>query len=147
MVVPETPANAPASRASRRPCGSGRTSSERPSPDFMASSIAYVSSRSLVLGLTIAAMSAPVAAAQPPPVRTPEDAIAAVKRVLRKHDKDCKLDWSRIDAQGYAGRWRVDVTVRSSRAGAGVAKWRIGDGFPIASNKLARAVSHGCGRR
>jgi hypothetical protein len=105
-----------------------------------------VSSRSIVLGLTLVATSAPVAAAKPQPVRTPEDAIAAVKRVLKKNTKKCKLDWARVDAEGYAGKWDVDVTIRASRAGNGIAHWKIGYGYPIATNKLAKSLAKGCGR-
>ena len=112
----------------------------------MASSIAHVSSRALILGLTIAATAAPAMADQPPPVRTPKQAIAAVKRVLKQNTRKCGLDWARTDAEGYAGNWKVSVTVRSSRAGAGVARWLIGDGYPVARNGLAKKIAHGCGR-
>ena len=103
-----------------------------------------MSSRGFILGITLAAVSAPAIAAEPPPVRTPQDAIAAVKKVLNKNDRACNLDWSRADASGYAGNWKIDVTVRASRAGAGVAKWGIGDGYPVARNKLAKAIAHRC---
>src|SRR4051812_26018536 len=110
----------------------------------MTSSIAHVSRRSIALGLTLAAVMATSAVADPPPARTPEDAIAAVKRAIKKRTKQCRLDWSRVDASGYAGNWTVDVTVRSSRAGKGVGRWTIGYGYPVARNKLAKAIAGGC---
>ena len=106
-----------------------------------------MSSRSIVLGLTLAATAAPLAAAAPPPTRTPEDAIVAVKKVLNKNTKKCKLDWARVDAQGYAGKWDIEVTVRSSKSGGGSARWKIGYGYPVAQNKLAKKIANGCGRR
>ena len=105
-----------------------------------------MSSRSIVLGLTLAAIAAPAVAAASPPTRTPEDAIAAVKKILNKNTKKCKLDWARVDAEGYAGKWDVDVTVRSSRSGDGRASWKIGYGYPVAQNKLAKKIANGCGR-
>src|SRR3954468_11513938 len=112
----------------------------------MASSIAHVSSRTLVLGLTIAATATPAMADQPPPVRTPQQAIGAVKRVLKQNTRKCLLDWARADAEGYAGNWKGKVPFPPPPSGAGLGQWLIGDGYPVARNALAKNIAHGCSR-
>jgi hypothetical protein len=94
----------------------------------------------------LAAATAPAFAASAPPIDEPQDAVAIVKRIVTRHMKPCKLDWARIDAEGFKGNWNIDVKVRSSRAGKGIARWHIGKNWPIARNKLAKAISHDCPR-
>lgn len=86
----------------------------------------------------------PGTAATPPPTETPQDAVAAVKRVLKRSLTGCRTDWARIDAVGYEGSWTVEVRIRDSKAGKGTAVWFIGDGWPRAKNALAKAIAHGC---
>jgi hypothetical protein len=100
--------------------------------------------RTLLIALTSAAVSAPSLAATAPPTRTPEQAVAAVQRILQRTMKPCRDDWARIDAHGYTAHWTVRVRVRSSRAGSGNARWAIGKGWPVARNALASALAHGC---
>ena len=99
----------------------------------------YVATAFAVLAATVPALGAGA-----PPIKTPQDAVAIVKRILTRHMKACKLDWARIDATGFEGDWNVNVKVRTSRAGAGTARWHIGDSWPIARGKLAKAIVHDC---
>jgi hypothetical protein len=92
--------------------------------------------------LAVCAVSAPAATA--PPTRTPQDAVAIVKRIVVRHSKPCHLDWARIDAEGYKGNWNIDVKIRRSRSGKGIARWHIGKSWPFASNRLATAITHDC---
>ena len=100
--------------------------------------------RSGVIALLSLALAVPAAAAPAPDYETPQDAIAAVKRILKRSVKGCATDWARIDAVGFRGAWTIDVRVRDSEAGKGLARWRIGDGWPTAANALARALAKGC---
>ena len=102
-----------------------------------------------VVAALVALTASPALAARPgppPAIEEPQDAVAIVKRILTRHMKACKLDWARIDATGFEGDWNVVVKVRRSRAGDGTARWHIGDGWPIALNKLARAIVYDCPR-
>lgn len=103
-----------------------------------------MSSRSLLVGLTALAFAVPASATTAPPTRTPQQAVDAVKRVVTRNMKRCHLDWARIVAEGFEGRWTVDVKVRSSDAGKGTARWAIATGYPVARNALAKAIAHGC---
>jgi hypothetical protein len=106
--------------------------------------IADVSSRGALIAVLIAVSAAPSLAATAPPTREPQDAVAIVKRILNRHMKACRLDWARVDAEGFEGHWNIDVTIRGSRAGKGTARWHIGTSWPIARNKLAKAIVHDC---
>jgi hypothetical protein len=108
--------------------------------------IADVSSRGAFIGVLIAVAAAPSLAATAPPTRDPQDAVAIVKRILNRHMKACRLDWARVDAEGFEGNWNIDVKIRASRAGKGIARWHIGTSWPIARNKLAKAIVHDCPR-
>ncbi|MCW2968183.1 MAG: hypothetical protein JWM71_1955 [Solirubrobacteraceae bacterium] len=105
-----------------------------------------MSSRRLSLAVfaTLAIGGPAAAAASAPPVKTPDDAVAAIRRILVRNTKPCKLDWAKIHALGKPGDWAVTVTVRSSKAGKGTAHWKIADGYPSAADTLARALAHGC---
>ena len=104
-----------------------------------------MSSRGAFIAVVLAVGCGPALAAPgPPPIHEPQDAVAIVKRIVTRHMKPCRLDWARIDAEGFEGDWTVDVKVRSSRAGKGIARWHIGNGWPIARNRLARAISYDC---
>ena len=70
--------------------------------------------------------------------------MAIVKRILNRHLKPCHLDWARIDAEGFEGDWTIDVKVRRSRSGKGIARWHIGQSWPVAVNRLAKAISYDC---
>ena len=100
--------------------------------------------RPALIALLVAAFAAPASAAPPPAYETPQDAVAAIKKVLKRTVKPCATDWARIDAVGFPGAWTVDVRIRDSEAGRGVARWKIGDGWPLAVNPLARALAKGC---
>jgi hypothetical protein len=97
-----------------------------------------------LVALAAGGSAAAVAAAPPPAYETPQEAIAAIKRVLRKSQVACATDWARIDATGYQGAWTIDVRIRASDAGKGVARWRIGKGWPTAANPLAKALAKSC---
>jgi hypothetical protein len=103
-----------------------------------------VSSRLPLVGFAALAVALPAAAATPPPSHTPQQAVDVVKRIVNRHMKACHLDWARIVAEGFEGNWTINVKVRSSRAGKGTARWTITDGFPVARNKLAKAITHDC---
>lgn len=103
-----------------------------------------MSSRSLLVGLAALTVAVPASAATAPPTRTPQQAVDAVKRVVTRNMKRCHLDWARIVAEGFEGKWTVDVKVRSSDAGKGTARWAIGTGWPVAKNNLAKAIAHSC---
>ena len=100
--------------------------------------------RIVLLALIAAGSAAAAPAATPPPTETPQDAVAMVKRILKRTQAACHSDWSRISAVGFEGDWEVEVKMRASEAGEGTARWTIGDGWPVARNKLARALAHGC---
>lgn len=102
-----------------------------------------MSRRFLLVGL-IALVAGPAVAATPPDPQTPEDAIAVVKRILKKSVKACATDWATIDVVGFRGDWKIDVRIRDSAAGRGQAKWKIGKGWPVATNALAKALAKGC---
>jgi hypothetical protein len=102
-----------------------------------------VSRRLLLVGL-LALAAGPAAAATPPDPQTPEEAITVVKRILKKSVKACGTDWATIDVVGYRRDWKITVKVRESAAGRGAAKWKIGRGWPVATNALAKAVARGC---
>lgn len=89
-------------------------------------------------------VAAPAPAADPPPAHSPQQAVDAVRRVLKRTMPACRTDWTRIEAVGFDSDWRVAVRIRASKAGAGTARWSIGTGWPIARNALARAIAHGC---
>ena len=97
----------------------------------------------MLIALLVAAFAAP-AAAEPPAYETPQDAVAAIKKILKRTMKPCATDWARIDAVGFESAWTVDVRIRGSEAGKGLARWRIGEGWPMAANPLARALAKGC---
>lgn len=103
-----------------------------------------MSRRGAFIAVLTGIAATPVQAATAPPTRTPQDAVAIVKRIVNRHMQPCDLDWARIDAEGFEGNWNVDVKVRSSRAGKGIARWHIGRSWPIARNKLAKAISYDC---
>jgi hypothetical protein len=94
--------------------------------------------------VAVLATAVPALAAEAPPIKEPQDAVAIVKRILTRHMKACKLDWARIGATGFEGDWTINVKVRSSRAGKGTARWHIGDSWPIARGPLAKAIVHDC---
>lgn len=100
--------------------------------------------RPLAIGLLSLGLAAPAGLAAPQPVDSPQAAVDAIKRVLNRTMKPCHTDWARIDAVGSAGSWKVDVRIRGSRAGKGVARFRIGKGWPVATNVLARTLAKGC---
>lgn len=101
--------------------------------------------RILITTLLVAGLAAPTGmAATPPPAETPQDAVAAVKRILKRSTADCRTDWARIHAVGFEGSWTVEVRIRDSEAGKGTAHWFIGEGWPRAKNALAKAIAHGC---
>ena len=97
--------------------------------------------RRLALLLAVPALLAPGAALA---AETPEEAIAAVKRVLKRAAPTCDTDWAKIRIVGYPEDWQVTVVVRDSAAGDGPARWRVGEGPPRALNELARAIARGC---
>jgi hypothetical protein len=103
-----------------------------------------VSSARLPLVLLIASAGGAAALPAAAETRAPQDAVAAVKRVLVRNEKPCRLDWAKIRSRGYADHWKVTVTVRSSLAGAGAAHWTIGGGAPVAADARARQLTHGC---
>ena len=104
-----------------------------------------MSSRGVLIGVIVAMATSPaLAASGPPPTNEPQDAVTIVKRIVTRHMKACKLDWARIDAEGFKGNWTIDVQVRSSRSGKGIARWHIGSGWPVARNRLAKAISYDC---
>lgn len=105
---------------------------------YLVSSIRLIPCAALV---ACAAAAAPGLAAR---VSRPEDAVAAVKRIVVRNARACKTDWTRIRALGYTGHWKVTATVRSSRAGSGLAVWWIGTGRPVATDRFARRLAHGC---
>ncbi|MFL5845777.1 MAG: hypothetical protein ACJ762_13905 [Solirubrobacteraceae bacterium] len=100
--------------------------------------------RTLIITLTAGALAAPATAAKAPPTRTPQDAVDAVRTVVKRTMKACKTDWATIHAVGYAGSWTITVKVRDSKAGAGTGHWFIGNGWPRAENALAKAIAHRC---
>ncbi|MCW2989433.1 MAG: hypothetical protein JWM73_27 [Solirubrobacterales bacterium] len=100
--------------------------------------------RTLLIATTALCIAAPATAATPPPADTPQQAVDAVKTVLKRTMKACHTDWARIDAVGYAGSWKVTVKVRASDAGEGTARWFIGKGWPAAKNALAKSLAAGC---
>lgn len=99
-----------------------------------------------LIALTGACTAASAVASDAPTIRDPQDAVAAVKRIVVRHQKACRTDWAKIRALGYKGHWNVTVTVRSSRAGKGTAHWKIGNGWPYAADAFAQRLAHGCGR-
>ena len=98
--------------------------------------------RRLALMLAVPALLAPGAAHA---ADTPEEAIAAVKRVLKRTAPGCDTEWAKIRVVGYPDDWQVTVVVRESEAGDGPARWRVGEGPPRALNELARTIARGCG--
>jgi hypothetical protein len=97
----------------------------------------------LLFGLSMLA-AVPGAAARDGRISRPEQAVAAVKRIVVADQRACRTDWAKIRALGYEGHWKVTVTVRSSRAGRGDALWTIGGGHPEAADAFARRLAHGC---
>lgn len=94
--------------------------------------------------LATAVVTATAGAATPPPTETPQDAVTAIKKILKRTMADCATDWAKIHAVGYEGSWTIKVTIRESKAGEGTAHWFIGNGWPRAKNALAKALAHGC---
>jgi hypothetical protein len=103
-----------------------------------------VARRTLLIALAALSTAGPALAATPPPSTTPQQAVDAVKVVVKRTMKACRTDWARIDAVGYAGHWKVTVKVRGSDAGKGSARWFIGKGWPVAKNALAKQLAGGC---
>ncbi len=97
----------------------------------------------MIAALLALCCAAPAVAA-PPAYETPQDAVAAIKRILKKSETRCATDWARIDAIGFEGAWQIDVRIRGSKAGKGRAQWKIGEGWPVATNPLAKALAKGC---
>lgn len=100
--------------------------------------------RTLILALTSVAFAAPAAAGTAPPTETPQDAVDAIRTILKRTMKPCGTDWAAIHAVGYEGSWTINVKIRDSAAGSGKAHWFIGNGWPRAKNALAKAIARGC---
>lgn len=75
---------------------------------------------------------------------TADEALVAVKKVLKRTVADCETRWTKIRVVGYPDDWQVTVVIRESAAGEGPAKWRVGEGPPRALNDLGRALARGC---
>lgn len=97
-----------------------------------------------MLALIATGTAGPALAVAPGPASSPQEAVDVIKRVLKRTEKACRTDWARIDAVGYENAWTVEVRIRASDAGKGVARWDIGDGPAKARNALAKTLTRGC---
>lgn len=100
--------------------------------------------RTLLIALLAGSAAMPAGASPPTAAETPQDAVDVIKRVLKRTERACRTDWARIDAVGYEAHWDVDVRIRSSKAGRGLARWTIGSGPAKPRNALARTLARGC---
>jgi hypothetical protein len=103
-----------------------------------------VTRRILTTALATGLAAAPALALVSSPAATPQEAVDVIKKVLKRTEKACGTDWARIDAVGYEGAWKVEVRIRDSEAGRGLARWAIGAAAPRPRNALAKALARGC---